>query len=131
MEPEGSWFALVRDTPVGLNQVQAVRPAGVCRFGLVVEAIDQGWEFDAQPANTRTGHEGAFLLVARAAKQDFVANVALHLPHVSRVSFKDIDRVEIDLALILLRKLIQGGNLPPKGRSRVAAEDEDDGFRRP
>jgi hypothetical protein len=44
------------------------------------------------------------------------------------MGFKDVDRVEIDLALVLLRKLIQGGNLPPKGRSRVAAEDEYDRF---
>jgi hypothetical protein len=29
------------------------------------------------------------------------------------MGFKDVDRVEIDLALVLLRKLIQGGNLPP------------------
>jgi hypothetical protein len=131
MKPEGSWFALVCDTPVGLDQVQAVRPTGVCRFDLIVEAIDQGLEFDAQLANAHTGYRGAFLLVARAAEEDVVANVALHLPHVGRMGFKDVDRVEIDLALVLLRKLIQGGNLTPKGRSRVAAEDENDRLLRP
>jgi len=50
----------------------------------------------------------------------------LHLPNVGRMGLKDIDRVKIDLALVLLRKLVQGGNLPPKSRSHVAAEDEHD-----
>jgi hypothetical protein len=40
------------------------------------------------------------------------------------MGLKDIDRVEIDLSLVLLRKLVQGGNLPPERRSSVAAEDE-------
>jgi hypothetical protein len=42
------------------------------------------------------------------------------------MGLKDVDRVEIDLSLVLLRKLVQGGNLPPERRSSVAAEDEDD-----
>jgi hypothetical protein len=42
------------------------------------------------------------------------------------MGLKDVDGVEIDLPLVLLRKLVQGGNLPPEGWSSVAAEDEDD-----
>ena len=98
--------ALIGNAAFGVDQVDAIRPAGICHFDMVVEAIDEGWEFDAQPANTRSGYGGAFLLVARAAKEDVVPNVALHLPHVGRMGFKDVDRVEIDLALVLLRKLI-------------------------
>jgi hypothetical protein len=57
-----------------------------------------------------------------------VANVGLHLPNVSGVSLEDIDRVEGDLIFILLGELVQGGNLPPKWRSGIAPEDEDDGL---
>ena len=42
------------------------------------------------------------------------------------MGLEDVDSVEIDLSLVLLRKLVQGGNLPPEGRSSVTAEDEDD-----
>jgi hypothetical protein len=42
------------------------------------------------------------------------------------MSFKDVDGVEINLTLVLVGKFVQGGNLPPKGWSRIAAEDEND-----
>jgi hypothetical protein len=36
----------------------------------------------------------------------------------------DIDDQESDFASILLVELIQGGNLPPEGRSGVTAKDQ-------
>jgi hypothetical protein len=127
MKSKRARFALVSDATVGPNKVQSIRPPGVCSFGMVVESIDQGREFDAKSSNACTGHQGALLLIAGAAEQNFIANIALHLPDVRRMRFKDVDRIEIDLAFVLLRQLVQGGNLPPKGRSSVAAEDEDYG----
>jgi hypothetical protein len=50
----------------------------------------------------------------------------LHLPHIGGMRLKDIYSVESDLVAVLLGQFVQGGNLPPKGRSRVAAEDQDD-----
>jgi hypothetical protein len=47
------------------------------------------------------------------------------------VSFKDIDSVKINLAFVLVRQFVQGGNLPPKGRSSIAAEHQDDRLLRP
>ena len=38
---------------------------------------------------------------------------------------KDVDGVESDLVLVLIVKLVEGRNLPPEGRSGVAAKDED------
>jgi hypothetical protein len=55
-----------------------------------------------------------------------ITHIALHLPHVSWMRLKDVDRVEIDLTLELLRQLVQGGNLPPKRRSGVAPEYKND-----
>jgi hypothetical protein len=40
----------------------------------------------------------------------------------------DVDDEEADLVRILIVELVEGGNLPPKGRSGVAAEDENDGL---
>jgi hypothetical protein len=40
--------------------------------------------------------------------------------------FKDVDRVEAHLILVLVGQLVQGGNLPPKWRSGVAPENQHD-----
>ena len=42
--------------------------------------------------------------------------------------FADINREEGNFALVLIVKLVEGGNLPPKWRSSVAAEDHDYGL---
>ena len=47
------------------------------------------------------------------------------------MGLKDVDRVEIDLSLVLLRKLVQGGNLPPERRSGIAPEDQHHRLRSP
>jgi hypothetical protein len=44
---------------------------------------------------------------------------------------KDINGVEVDLALVLLSQLVQGGNLPPKRRSGIAPEHQNDRLVRP
>jgi hypothetical protein len=44
------------------------------------------------------------------------------------MSLQDVYRVEINLALVLVGQFVQGGNLPSKRRSGVAAEDENDGL---
>jgi len=44
------------------------------------------------------------------------------------VRLSDVDNEESDLALILIVELVEGGNLPPEGRSSVAAEDHHDGL---
>jgi hypothetical protein len=41
----------------------------------------------------------------------------------------DVHDQECDFALILIVKLVEGGNLPPERRSSVAAENQDDGLR--
>jgi hypothetical protein len=47
------------------------------------------------------------------------------------VRFEDIDRVEIDLALVLVGEFVEGGNLPPKWRSGIAPEHKHYGAFRP
>ena len=39
----------------------------------------------------------------------------------------DVDNQEVDFVPVLFVELIEGGNLPPKGRSSVAAKDKDYG----
>jgi hypothetical protein len=42
------------------------------------------------------------------------------------VRFGDIHNQKVYLALVLLIELVESGDLPPEGRSRVAAKDEND-----
>ena len=42
------------------------------------------------------------------------------------MSFQDVDGVKGDFVFVLIVELVEGRNLPPEGRSGVAAEDEDD-----
>jgi len=121
-----SRLALVDHCAPGRNQVQTVWPSCVGGFHLIVEAVDHSWKLDAKLSYAGIRNRRPFNFVAWAAKEHLVADVALHFPHICRVSFQDINGVKIDLAFVLLRQFIQGGNLPPKGRSSVAAEDEDD-----
>ncbi len=131
MEPEGTGLALIKHASARRDQIQTIWPAGVGSFNLVREVIYQCGKFYTQFADAAIGYGRTFLLVARTAEQHLVAHVALHLPDIGRVRFKNVDRVEIDLTLVLLRELVQGGNLPPKGRSGVTAKDQDHGFASP
>ena len=128
VEAEGAWGAFVEDAAAGGDEVKAVGPAGVGGFGAVFEGVEEGWEFYAEFADAGAGYGGSLGLVAGAAEEDVVAEVGLHLPDVGGVGFEDIDGVEVDFPFVLFREFVEGGNLPPKGRSSVAAEDEDYGF---
>jgi hypothetical protein len=125
MEAKRASFALECDAPAVIDEVEAIGPAGIRSLYLIIQAIYERRKLDPQSTDAGTGYGDALGHIVRAAKQHLIPDVALHLPDIRRMGLKDVDRVEIDLSLVQLRKLVQGGNLPPKGRSSVAAEDED------
>jgi hypothetical protein len=128
VKPEWTGLALIYDVTTSLDEVEAVRPTCVGSFNVIVETIDDGGKFDAQLAHTNASYRCALLFVARTAEKDLISNVALHCPDVSWVRFEDVDGVEINLTLVLLGQFVQGGNLPPKWRSGIAAENQHDRF---
>jgi hypothetical protein len=131
VKAEGPRLALVKDAAAFAYQVESVRPAGVSRLDPIVEAIYERGELDSQLAHTCAGNECAFNLVFRTAEEDVIANIGPHLPHISGMRFKNVNSVESDLVAILISQLVQGGNLPPKRRSRVAAKNQNDWTVRP
>lgn len=131
MKSEWSRFAFVHNAPIRFDQIKAVRPSCVRSLHTVIEAVNQGWEFDSQFPHARASDGGTFRFVARTPEKYLIVNIALHLPYVGGMGFQDVHSIKIDLALILLGQLVQGGNLPPKGRSRIAAEDQNDRLARP
>lgn len=131
MKSEWSRLALVSDFATRPNEVEPVRPSRISSLGVIVEAIDHRRKLDPEFPHAGIRNRCPLILATRTAKEHLVFDIALHFPHVCRVSFKDIDGVKTNLAFVLLRQFVQGGNLPPKGRSSVAAEHQDDRLLRP
>ena len=127
MEAERSRLALEENPSALADQIQTVRPAGVRQLNLVVNPVHQRGEVNAEFAYACIGHAEALRLIRRTVEQDAVFHIRLHLPYVGRMRFENVHGVEINLAFVLLRQLVQGGNLPPKWRSGIAPEDQHDG----
>ena len=127
MEAEGAGLALVDDAALGVDEVNAVGPAGVGLLGGVGEIVEQRGELDAELADAGGSEFSTFVLRFWAREDDVVLDVALHLPDVAGMRFEDVNRVERDAVVIPIVELVEGRNLPPEGRSSVAAKDEHDG----
>ena len=126
MKSKGARFGFVENTASGGDQVQPVGPACISGFDTIIETVDEGRKLDSEFSHASPGHIESFGLVGGAGEDHVITHVGLHLPYVGRVRLENIDRVERNLVLVLLSKLVQGGNLPPKWRSRIAPEDQDD-----
>jgi hypothetical protein len=126
IEPEGSWLAFVRHVAGGVDQVKAVWPCRVRLLSGVAEFIEHGRNIDSELADAGARDETAFVFAPWTREDDIVFNIALHLPDVAGVRLGDVNHQECDLLSILLIELIEGRNLPPKRRSSVASEYQDD-----
>jgi hypothetical protein len=124
MKAEGPGLALVHNSTICPDQVKPVRPACVRSLNLIVKAIDHCGKFDAEFSHASAGDRSAFGLVLGTGEEHLIADITLHLPHIRWVGLKNVNRVKVRLAFVLLRQFVQGGNLPPEGRSSIAAEDQ-------
>lgn len=130
VEAEGTGFAFIDDAALLIDEVEAVGPAGVSLLGRVIEVIEDGRELDAEFADAGVGDFAALVEVAGAGEDDTVFDIALRLPDVAGMRLEDVDGEEADAIAVVVVELVEGRNLPPVGRSGVAAEDEDDGLLR-
>lgn len=128
MKAEGAGLAFMADEALAIDEVEAIGPAGVGALDGVMAVIEEGRQFDLEVAHTGGGDVRALLFVLRVGEEDFLADVDGELPAVGGVGFLDVDDVEVDAIAVLAIELVEGGNLPPEGRSSIAAEDEDNGF---
>ncbi len=131
MEAKWARLAFVDEASIAVYEEETIRPSCVGLLGDVIQSVDHCGKFDPQFTHATVGDIEAFIEVAGARKDDVVLHVALHLPDITGVSFEDVDGVERDVVPVLLKQLVEGRNLPPEGRSSVAAEDEDDGLLSP
>jgi len=124
LEAEGAGFGFEDDLAVLVDEVDAVGPSGVGLFGGVAKFVEHRGKLYPQLAHAGTGDEGALIFIFRAGKDDFVADVAFHLPNVAGMGFENVDHQKRNLAVVLIVEFVEGRNLPPERRSSVASEDQ-------
>ena len=124
IKPEGAWTTLVNYAATFINQINPIGPAGISLFCRVVETIDERGKFDAKLPHAHARKLFALANVLWTSEDDLIANVALHLPNIAGMRFQNIDGVKLHTLTIVVVELIERGNLPPKWRSRVAAENQ-------
>src|ERR1700689_3004970 len=117
VEAERAGPALMGRAPVCINQVEPVRPCCIGLFRRIPKLIEHGRRLDSELANTCPGDESAIFFTLWAGENHAVPDVALHLPYVAGMRFRDVYHDELDPIAILVIKLVQGRNLPPEGRS--------------
>jgi len=123
---ERPWPALVSNASICVDQVNAVWPACVGSFRGVLESVDYSGKFDSQLAHTSSSHQGTLLEIFRTGEDNFVADVAFHLPNVTGMRFKNVHGKEGNTIAVLFVKFVERRNLPPEWRSSVAAEYQHD-----
>jgi len=124
LEAEGAGLGFEGHAPLPIDQIDSIRPSGVGAFGAVAELIEHGGKLDAQLAHAGAGDESAFVFTLGRRENDLIFDIALHLPYVAGVRFQNVHDQKRDLAAILIIELVEGGNLPPEGRSGVTSENE-------
>ncbi len=122
--PNGPGLAFVGNAAVGINQIKSIWPARVGALGAVAKFIEHAGKFYAQLADAGAGDVGAFFFILRTGKNDLVFYIALHLPDVAGMGFRDIDHKKSHAILVLLVEFVEGRNLPPEWRSGVASENQ-------
>ena len=118
-------FTLVCHSAILVEQVNAVGPTGVSLLCRIAKLIEDSRKFDSQFPYASPGNQRALLFILRTGEDYLVLDVALHLPDVAGMRLSDVHDQERNFVLVLIVKLVEGGNLPPEGRSGVAAKDHD------
>jgi len=128
LKTKRSRCALIGNVALRVDQVNAVRPALVGLFGRVAKLVEHSRKLYAKLSHAGTGDEGSVFFRPRAGKNDVVFDIALHLPNVAGLRFRNIDDQESNTTAIRLVKLIEGGSLPPERRSSVPSEHKHHGL---
>ncbi len=128
LETKRAGRRLVANPSITIHHVKAIGPTCVGSFGHVVEVIDDGGKLDTQLHHAQLPHLAALVETLRARKYHVVIQIVVILPHIACVRFSNVNHIERHPIAILLVEFIESGNLPPKGRSRVAAEHKHHGL---
>ena len=105
-----------------VDQVDAIGPAGVGLFGGIAKLVEHGRKLYSQLAHAGPGDQRTLIFIFRAGEDNFVADVAFHLPDIAGMSLQNVNHEKRNLVVVLIVEFIEGRNLPPEGWSSIASE---------
>ena len=126
VETKRPGLAFVYNMAAAIDQIDPVRPCSVCMLRRVAEFVQHRRHLNAQLPDTRCRHDAALVFTLWARKHDILSDIAMHLPNVARVRFRDVDDKECDFFSVLLIQPVKGRNLPPKRRSGITSKNQND-----
>ena len=106
MEAERPGTALVNNTSILVDQVDAIRPPCVLLLRAVVEGIDQRGKLNTQLPHAHAGNVLSFINALGTGENNVIANVALHLPDVTWMGFQDVHRVKLHARSVIVVQLV-------------------------
>jgi len=128
MKPERSGLAFVGHAARRVDDIETVWPTGISALRRVMQIVNDGRNVQSQPDHAGVGGCIAFSKSLGAGYKNVVLEVAGHLPAVRGMRLLNVDHVECGAIPIPLIQRVKGGNLPPEGRSGMAAKNQDHRF---
>lgn len=126
LEPSGASALHVDDAPVFPDEVGAHGRGRIGLAGGVVHPVDKEGHLDLQALATRARDLRTLFEFLRLVEDDLVATVRVRLPAVLGMRLEYVDEEELGPVLVCLEDFRQVADPAARGRSRVAAEDEND-----
>lgn len=87
LKAERAGLALVGNFALRVDQVDTIGPAGVRSLRGIAEFIEHSRKLQAELAHADAGDGCAFFSISWAREDDFVSNIAFHLPQVAGMGF--------------------------------------------
>ncbi len=121
---KGTRQTFIGDAALRVDQIDAVGPAGVGPLGRVAKLVQHAGKLYAQLAHARSRDVGTLLFIFWTGENDLVFDIALHLPDVAGMRFRDVHHQKRHAIAVLLVKFVEGRNLPPEWRSGITSEHQ-------
>ena len=118
---------LICDSTIPTYQVEPLRHRRVGGRNRIIHLVDERGNLERHFEHAGLANLNAFVEGPMLSHEYTVGFVLIDLPAVGRMNLFYIDRVEIDLITIGAIDSIEGPSLGPKGRSRIATEDQCNG----
>jgi hypothetical protein len=123
---KGSQPAAVDDFPRLINDVDTLGPASVGEIGGFVHVVHAQGQGEMEALDEIVGNGDALRQSLRLRIANVFVHIAFHLPFVLRMRFADVNGQKIHASLVIVVKIYEVAYLAAKGRSGIAAKNQDE-----
>ena len=118
--------AAVDDFPRLIDDVNTLGPASVGKVGGFVHVVHAEGQREMEAPDEVVGNGNALHQSLRLRVANVFVHIAFHLPFVLRMGFADVNGQKIRAGFVIVIKIYEVAYLAAKGRSGVAAKDQDE-----